>query len=159
MSKLSPATIYLLKSFMPYSKESFLLGFKPATFFYELERKSQVKERTLRSAYYRAIKSGLLIIDDTGKPRLTDNGRAKLRPYKPKSLGKHAKLLVAFDIPESERTKRSHLRALLHELSFKKIQQSVWATNLDCREYLAAEISDNGLEKYVAIFEAVELKT
>lgn len=133
------------------------LAFKPASFFYELEKKSRTKERTLRSAYYRAIKKGLLVIDDTGIPRLTAKGRHKIKPYKPARLAKDACLLVVFDILETERAKRNHLRALLRELSFKKVQQSVWMSRYDHREYLTMELQEYGLEDNVVVYEALKL--
>lgn len=67
-------------------------------------------------------------------------------------------MMVIFDIPENERHKRSHLRALLHELGFKKIQQSVWVSDNECREYLAAEIKNFGLESYVEAYESFRIE-
>lgn len=136
-----------------------MLSFQPSKFFAELERVEKISANTLQTAYYRAIKSGLLILDDNGVPRLTDKGRHRVKLYKPKRLEAGAFLLVVFDVPEDERYKRQHLRDLLKELSFKKIQQSVWATEYDHRDYLKAEIKEYKLEKYVQIFEAVSLKT
>ncbi len=158
MKKLSPSTVYLLKGFLPYSKANLQLTYKPAAFFRELEKLSNSKERTLRSAYYRSIKKGLLIIDDNGIPRLTSRGLRQIDVYKPKVLGKGSFLLITFDIPEADRRKRNHLRALLHELKFKKIQQSVWASRYDHRAYLAAEIADYDLAPYVHVYEAVRLQ-
>jgi len=117
---ISPTTKYVLKAFIPYSKENLKLSFKPRLFFNELEKKTRVKERTLRSAYRRAINKGFIEVDNDNIPRLTKKGRLKLKPYAPSRLGKDAKIVIVFDIPEAERNKRNHLRLLLHELSFKK---------------------------------------
>lgn len=146
-------------SLIPYSKTNVKLVFKPSSFFSELEAKNKVKERTLRSAYYRAIKSGLVSIDDANIPRLTDKGLQMAKPYRPTKLGNDAFLLISFDIPESERFKRVHLRLLLKELSCTKIQQSLWATRYDHRQYILAEIREYGLEEYVNIYESVKLPT
>lgn len=143
---------------MPYTKANLQLAFRPNAFFNELEKLSKVKERTLRSAYYRSIKKGLLVIDEQGVPRLTERGLRQIKKYEPALLGKNSFLLLAFDIPESDRYKRDHLRSLLRELKFEKIQHSVWATRYDHRDYLAAEIADYGLEKYVRVYEAADLK-
>lgn len=155
--RISPTTKYLLKALIPYSKANLELSFKPNTFFNELEKLDNINERTLRSAFYRAQKRGLISVDSGGTPRLTVKGVAATKTYKPTKLRKDAYILLIFDIPESERRKRDHLRALLRELSFKKIQQSVWACRYDHREYLAAEIKEYGLENYVIVYEAARL--
>ncbi len=111
----------------------------------------------MRSAYYRAIKSGLVTMGEDGVPRLTSKGLSKIKQYRPSKLAREAYLVVTFDIPESERSKRDHLRALLRELFFTKIQQSVWASKYDHRQYLAAEIKEFGLDNYVIIYEAAQL--
>lgn len=157
MKRLSPSTKYLLQAFIPYTDANIQLAFKPAAFFDELGKKSKVKERSLRSAYYRAIKSGLLEIDDYGIPRLTNAGRLQIKLYRPKKLPTGAKLMIIFDIPETERYKRNHLRSLLKELSFKKVQQSVWVSQYDHREIVAAEIKEYKLQEYVYLFEALQI--
>ncbi len=143
---------------MPYTKQNLNLAFRPHVFFNDLQKVSDVKRPTIESAYYRAIKSGLIEIDEFGHPRLTDKGRRSIQPYVPKQLSKGAHLLVIFDIPEDLRTARNHLRTLLHELSFEKVQQSVWASRFDHREYIKTEIKEYGLEKYVIVYESVRLK-
>lgn len=157
MRKLSSTTKYVLKALLPYSKQNLKLVFKPGEFFRELESVSKLNRNTVRSAYRRAISSGLIELDDQNIPRLTDKGRALTKPYKPSILGPNAKLLVMFDIPEDERAKRNHLRALLKELSFKKVQQSVWISNYDHRQYLLAELEEYKLSQYVVVYEAAQL--
>ncbi len=157
MARINQSTKYILEAFIPYSRANLQLAFKPATFFRELEKISHTKRRTLQSAYYRAIKRGLLVIDDTGIPRLTTKGRHKVKAYSPSRLSKGACIIVVFDIPESERAKRSHLRALLRELSFTKVQQSVWMSRYDHREYIAMELKEYSLEKNVVVYEALKL--
>jgi len=159
MKKISPVTKYILESMIPYTDANLRLAFKPRSFFYELSKKNKIKEKTVQSAYYRAIRQGLLEMDGRNFPRLTEKGRARVQLFQPSTLPSGARLLVIFDIPESERHKRDHLRTLLRELAFEKIQQSVWATKYDHRDYLAAEIKEYGLLHCVEIFEAVRIET
>lgn len=157
MTKLSPATKYLLEAFIPYTKANLKLVYKPSAFFDEHEKLSRTKQQTLKSAYYRAIKKGLLEVDNHGVPRLTAKGERVIKIYKPAKLPPEACLLVVFDIKEAERFKRNHLRALLRELSFNKVQQSVWMSRYDHREYLAMELKEYGLENSVIVYEALQL--
>lgn len=153
--KQDTALIYILKGLLvPYSDANIKLSFKPNLFFNDLERISNNKKQTIRNAYYKAIKHGLIEIGSDEVPRLTDKGRRKIKPYKPKYLGKAAKLIVIFDIPETEGYKRRHLRLLLRELSFEQIQKSVWGSSYDHRKYLKAEILEYGLDSYVEVYES-----
>lgn len=157
MTKLSPTTKYLLKAFIPYTNANLKLAFKPSMFFRDLSQQKRLKVRSVESAYYRAIKSGLIEMDYRNYPRLTDKGRLQVKRFEPTELPRNAQLIIIFDIPEEERNKRSHLRTLLRELSFVKIQQSVWASRYDHRELINAEVEEYGLEPYVQIYEAVRL--
>jgi Mn-dependent DtxR family transcriptional regulator len=158
VNKPSAPTRYVLESFIPYTKANLLLTFKPSLFFHELEKKSGQKRRSLESAYYRLIDKGLIERDHEGIPRLTDLGRKRAKIYKPTRLKFGAHLLVVFDIPENERRKRRRLRILLQELSFRQIQQSVWETQYDHRDYLRLEISEMNLEEYVRVYEAAHIE-
>lgn len=155
--KYSSVTHYVLSSLVPYTEASLKLSFKPNTFFNDLEKISRIKKDKLRSGYYRAIKQGLLELDDQSIPRLTHKGHKKLRPFKPKKL-KNGQLMIVFDIPEVERWKRRRLRLVLKELSFKQIQKSVWMSDKDCKEYVQAEINEYQLQDYVELFEAQHIK-
>lgn len=149
---------YILKALVPYSSANIKLVFKPASFFKDLEKTSKRKTQTVRNVYYQAQKQGLIKIDKNGMPRLTDKGRAKIGPYKPKLLKGSVRLMVAFDIPEIERWKRRRLRALLKELSFKQIQKSVWTTKYDYQAYVKEEIKELSLQKYVDVYEVHKLQ-
>jgi phenylacetic acid degradation operon negative regulatory protein len=155
--KYSSTTHYVLSSIIPYTEANLKLAFKPNLFFSDLEKLDKIKKEKLRSAYYRAIKQGLLELDDQAIPRLTHKGRKKLRPFRPKKL-KDAQLMVVFDIPEAERWKRYRLRLLLRELSFKQVQKSVWVSDKDCKDYLEAEINEYQLKDCVELFEAKQIK-
>jgi CRISPR-associated endonuclease Cas2 len=125
-------------------------------FFNELEKKSRIDKNTLRSAYHRLVKKGLIIIDGSGTPHLSDRALEMLPLYSPQKL-KNSKLMVIFDIPEEVRFKRRKLRLLLRELRFEKVQQSVWITSYDCIKYLAAEVKDNNLDGYIQIYEVSKI--
>lgn len=150
------STQYILEALIPYSKANMQLVFKPSRFFTELEKLDQVKEQTARTSFYRAIKKGLIELDDQGVPRLTNRGKRRILPFSAPKL-KGAQLMIIFDIPEADRWKRGHLRALLHELSFKQVQKSVWISPHDHRELLKMEIEELGLKKEIRLFEARDL--
>lgn len=152
------ALIYILEGLIPYTAANLKLAFKPNLFFNDLEKISRKKRQTLRNAYYKAQKQGLIGLDHEAIPRLTAKGRKRITPYVPKHHSKGACLMVAFDIPEAERWKRRRLRLLLKELSFTQVQKSLWVSSYDHRDYLAAEIKQYGLEKFVAIYEATRLR-
>lgn len=155
MSKSKSATAYLLEALLPYSDANLKLLYKPKQFFYELERRSNFKKRSLENAFYKLKREGM--IEFTGDvPHLTEQGRAKLQLYNPEKL-QGSCMMVIFDIPEDERLKRQKLRLLLRELKFSHVQHSVWVSDYDSREYLKAEIKDLRLEPYVKIFESHEL--
>jgi CRISPR/Cas system-associated endoribonuclease Cas2 len=128
-------------------------------FFDDLEKLDQIKSRkkAYRSAYYRAIRSKLIEINDAGIPVLTQKGRRKIKPYK-SSMIKGASLLVIFDIPESESFKRRRFRLLLKELKFYQVQKSVWQSSYDHRDHLRAEIADMNLEEYVKVYESAQVE-
>lgn len=157
--KYASATHYILAGLIPYTEANVKLAFKPSAFFNDLEKLDRIKasKRVLENAYYRAIKSGLIIFDDNGMPRLTPKAIRKIKPYKPKKLA-NSNLMIVFDIPESDKYKRNHLRTLLKELSFKQVQKSVWMSEYDTREYLYMEIKQYGLRQFVKIFEARPIK-
>jgi DNA-binding transcriptional regulator PaaX len=149
---------HVLLGLVPYTKPNLMLTFKPNAFFDELERISKKNTHSIRNAYYRAQKQGLIELDAQKIPRLTDKGRAKIQPYKAKVLPGGAQLMIVFDIPEVERQKRRHLRRLLEELSFTQVQKSVWVSPMDYRELLKAEIAQNNLSKYVVVYEVSAIR-
>lgn len=158
MKKPSDSTRYILEGLVPYTKANLLLAFKPSLFFNELEKKAGRKKRSLESAYYRLIKKGLIEVDENRMPRLTEKGRKKTKIYEPTRLKFGAQLMVIFDIPENERSKRRRLRIVLRELSFRQIQQSVWETEYDHREYLRSEIAEMNLQEYVRVYEVAPVE-
>ncbi len=165
MKQLKPTTIHILKGLLPYTQENVLLSFKPSSFFNELESISRkqgshaqrIKASTYRQSYYRAIKKGLININQQGQPSITELGEAQLSIYEPKQLP-GAVLLVIFDIEEREKAKRHELRLLLRMLKFRLIQRSVWSSQYDSREILAKEIQRLGLDDSVVVYEARDIR-
>ncbi|MBW3568628.1 CRISPR-associated endonuclease Cas2 [Candidatus Parcubacteria bacterium] len=147
---------YILAGLIPYTEANVKLTFKPNQFFNDLEKLDRIKinKKAIRSTYYRAVKNGLIEFSANGKnPRLTNKGQSKLMPFSPEKL-ENSSLMVIFDIPEKDRSKRRQLRILLRELAFSQVQKSVWISTFDSREYLKSEIKQNKLENFVQVFEA-----
>lgn len=152
-----PALIYVLRGLLPPTRENVLLSFKPGLFFAELSKVSGYKQKTLEQSFYRARRNGL--ISDDVIPRLTKYGQQKIQPYIAQKLGKNARLLLIYDIPEHMEAERRALKRLLHNLDFELVQQSVWATNIDHRETIRHAIKELGIEGCVQIYESIRLKT
>jgi DNA-binding transcriptional regulator PaaX len=150
------SSLYILKALIPYSRENIKFSFQRNEFFKELSKKQQISEAAVRNSVQRAINKSLIKIDESGIPRLTQKGYRTLAPFTSKKL-RGAKLMVAFDIPESKRRQRDHFRLVLREFYFRPLQKSVWTTNLDCKEYIQTEINQLNLNKEIKIFEAREL--
>lgn len=149
---------YILEALIPYTDANMKLAFKPHLFFNDLERISRYKKQTLRNRYYTAKQHGYFDINkQNGKVRLSQKGIIQLKRYNPQKLGDGARILLVFDVPEVNSWGRKQLRALLRELRFRQVQQSVWETEYDQREYLQQEIVRLGLEDNIIIYEALPL--
>ncbi|MCE7936474.1 hypothetical protein DYH10_01610 [Candidatus Saccharibacteria bacterium CPR2] len=151
------ALTYVLSALIPYTEANLKLAFVPSKFFYDLEKISKRKSKTIKNSYYQAIKRGLVELDREGIPRLTNKGLQKAKIYKPKLLKENVCLMVTFDIPESERWKRRRFRAVLREFRFSQAQKSVWISKYDFRTLLLSEIKELGLEDYIDVYEAHKL--
>lgn len=151
----SSSTLYLLKALIPYTDQNIKLSYKPSLFFNELERLHGKKKIIFRNAFSRAIKRGL-VYDDCGIPRLTEAGVRLLAPYVSKKLP-GAQLMVVFDIPETHKWQRGVFRSVLKEFRFHLVQKSVWVSDLDCREYITAEIKNLKAEDKIKIYEVRQL--
>ena len=154
--KYKSASHYILASLIPYTEANIKLTFLPRRYFSDLAKIDKYKEQTLRNAYYRNVKRGLVELDDQGNPIITSKGLAALMPYRSKTI-EGANLMITFDIPEFERYKRQQLRLLLRQLGFKQVQKSVWVTNKDSRGFIKDEIRRLNLEKEVKLFECKSL--
>jgi CRISPR-associated endonuclease Cas2 len=150
-----PAMIFMLRGLMPYTTENVLLSFKPSTFFYEMSKVSGHSEAAIRNAYYRARRNDLLSGEKI--PRLTEKGLRKIAPYIAKKLGKDARLIVIFDIPEHRVAVRHSFRSLLKSLGFDMVQQSVWVTDMDHKNIILEAIKELRLETCVEVHESLRL--
>lgn len=160
MNKSKPsknsALIFILKGFIPYTEENMLLAFKPTKFFNELEKISKYRKSTLKHAYWRARKDGL--VEVSGKTaKLTDKGIALIKPFTAKKLSNKSRLMVIFDIPEDQGYRRQQFRNILKSWGFEQIQKSVWVTDVDYRGLLKEVIEELEITKFVEIYEGLRL--
>lgn len=157
LSKMS-STHYILSGLIPYTDANVRLAFKPASFFREIAQLQKLSAQTLRNSYGRAVKAGLIELDDAGMPSLTAKGQRRLAPFRALSL-EGAQLMVIFDIPEAESWKRQKFRICLREFRFYQVQKSVWVSDLDCQEYIVESILDLNIKPYVKIYESKIIET
>lgn len=90
--------------------------------------------------------------------RLTDLGmlialRAQMRLCSPCPKGEC--VLVTFDIPETQRSLRLHLRRFLRECGFLPVQKSVWTCDRDVAELFDVFIDRIGARPWVSVFRVV----
>lgn len=155
--KSNTSLSFIIRGLIPYTRENILLSFRPSQFFFELSKQSNKNVETYKSAYYRAINKGYIELGEDGVPRITDKGQKYIKVFEPKKL-KKSKVMVIFDIPESDRWKRSRLRLSLKEYRFVQIQKSVWVSEYDCIDLFKSEIDHLKLKEDVRIFEVSEIK-
>ncbi len=147
---------HILLGLVPYSRENFALVFKPHIFFNELEQISGYSRQTIQSTYYRAHRQGYVKKDSDG-PTLTKEGERLLLPYQAQKLGRGARLVVMFDIPQSSEKGRQAFRRWLKKLGFTMIQQSIWVSEMDYRQALIDMIKELSISEYVELHESVKL--
>ena len=147
------ALAYVLVALIPYSKPNLLLSFKPNLFFRELEKISRYKESTLKAAYRRAQEQEFVKRHEN-IVALTARGRRKVAPFTAEDL-EDGKLMVIFDIPEDQRSKRRQLRQILKEWQFVPVQKSVWLTGKDYKDELVELIKELRINQYVKLYECI----
>ncbi len=146
-----PATIYILKALVPYTKENLRLAYNPSAFFDELERSSGFSRRTLIQSFARAKKQNYISVDTA--PALTLKGRQYVQPFIAQKLP-NGQLMVIFDIPEDFSEQRRQLRILLTRLGFSQVQRSVWVSPNDHVELIKETIRDLRLGDWVQMYES-----
>jgi len=156
MDRKLTGTQYILLALIPYSKPNLQFSFAKRSFFREVALRDKLHEKAAKSGFYRAVKQNLIEEDEHGNFRLTNKGHRRIAPYVARFLP-NSSLMVIFDIPEAERAKRSHMRSLLRELSFKQVQKSVWVSEYDHRSLIKMEIDHLALHNHVEIFECYKL--
>lgn len=97
--------------------------------------------------------------------RLTERGRQKLEFERVRLQLKEQRprwdkrwRMVAFDLPERRRSARNKLRAVMSDVGFVRLQNSVWVYPYDCEEFVAllkAELKI-GKDALYAIVEKIE---
>ncbi len=147
---------YLLMALVPYSRQNLKLAFTPYEFFKELEKVSHARHHSFEVAMSRAKKRGLVEQTKFG-PRLTTKGLASIKPFLGEKLKNSARLMVIFDIPESESVKRRLLRQYLRKFEFEQAQRSVWLTNYDFREEVQQVVHELGVDGYVQLYECARM--
>ncbi|MAF79758.1 hypothetical protein CL629_01630 [bacterium] len=112
------------------------MSYKLLREFAHKRRQKEVKDSVLRTTLYRLRKQGLVVQKD-GKWSITNLGKDFLKRKEKAKIWEHGlydkslrerdkNMIIAFDIPESERRKRDWLRVELRLLGFDPIQKSVW---------------------------------
>ncbi len=142
---------------VPYTRQNFLLAFKPHLFFNELEKQSHYPVHTLRAAYDRARKQKLIGTIDNKTLLLSLEARQKIQPFVAEHLNGGGQLMVIFDIPETNSEQRRKFRLLLRRLDFIQTQQSVWTSPMDHRSIILESIKVNGLSNWAQLYEAARL--
>lgn len=62
--------------------------------------------------------------------------------------------LVIFDIPEKHRKARNLIRFKLKEWGFKRLQDSVWSTKVNCTNEFREYVKDVGISDWVMVVES-----
>jgi len=135
------------------------------------KRRAYERER-YRRFFYKLKQDGLIQekeINDKHMIFLTKKGREKYKKISSKkeeyglSLRQYKKILnkrniiVVFDIPEYQKSKRSWLRGVLKNLDFSLVQKSVWIGRNKIPEDFLEDLRRLELVSYVQIFEVVKL--
>ena len=156
--KYKSSTHYLLSSLVPYTEANLSAVFLPRRFFSDLAKlDKKMSYEKIRNSYYYCLKKGYVIPDEiTGQPIVTKLGLQKIKKLKGNKF-KNEKLLIVFDIPESERFKRRQFRTLLRQLRFNQVQKSVWSSDYDSQKFIEAEVRRLKLKDSVRIFKSVEV--
>lgn len=150
--------IQVLLALVPYTRQNLQLSFSPHRFFNELDRTSGHSRRALSAAYKRAQQRQLVTIRDDKSVQLSLRARQVVQPYVAEKL-QNAHLMVIFDIPEQSSSIRRELRLVLVELKFQQVQKSVWTSQFDHKHILVETVAALGADKWVQIYEAVQIDT
>lgn len=135
------------------------------------QRYGREQNKRLRQRYYsllaRLKKDGLVEKNAKGSIRLTHKGTNtlnKLMSYRSAQpdISLYTKepaeyfVIVAFDIPENERRKRSWLRAALKNLGLKMVQKSFWMGKVKLPEEFINDVHKLRISDYVEIFQVTK---
>jgi len=119
--------------------------------------KRDYSKKYLSNTFTRMKQKGYIVFEGEGRQRrvrLTKKGEQRLESYANKDIvlerpdtwdGKWR--VVIFDIAEKRRFVRDKLRTELHNIGFKKLQQSVWVFPYECEEFIKLLKADQRIGK------------
>jgi len=83
--------------------------------------------------------------------------KLRLKEKKPRQWDRRYRLIM-FDIPEKRRGTREHLRLVMRDIGFLRVQDSAWVFPYDCEEFVALLKADLHIGKDVlyAVIEEIE---
>lgn len=137
--------------------------FGPMTEKHEAEMSRARRARRIRDALKRLQKQCFLEIRRLGDQMeitMTSKGEAACLLEKMRErpeLADDRLLLISFDIPEQERSKRNLFTRELKYAGFQKMHASLWSANKDIKNELRLFLRLVGAEKWIRIYEAREL--
>jgi hypothetical protein len=126
----------------------------------EAEMTEARRRRRIREAIRKLKEQNFIEIREVGNAMeiaMTEKGEAaglldRVRNGRPRRDG--GTLLVSFDIPEQERSKRTVFTRKLRYAGLEKMHASLWATDKDVRGPLEKYIKLLGTGKWVSLYEA-----
>jgi len=116
------------------------------------------KERHNFHSLLSYLKKDGLIEKKGGEWHITEPGKDKLHSYDKYPDSKYTGdtnnnlIIVAFDVPESERYKRDWLRSALKNMGLKMVQQSVWAGKRKLSKKFLDDLHKMNSAQYIDIF-------
>lgn len=123
----------------------------------------EIRGGTLRVTLSRLKKKGLLenkngLWRTTGKGKdYIGNKRKKLQIFsRDKARNRKKDLVIIFDIPEDNRSKRDRLRDMLQMLDFKYLQKSVWIGPSPLPKEFIEYLNQNNILKFIKFFKVKE---
>ncbi|OGJ02382.1 hypothetical protein A3I95_03300 [Candidatus Nomurabacteria bacterium RIFCSPLOWO2_02_FULL_44_12] len=125
-------------------------------------KKIQERKRRLQLFISQMKHDGL--IEETGagtvKLKISRKGELKLKELKNRLPGRHYQkesqkttVIISFDIPEKLRRKRNWLRAVIKNLGFNMVHQSVWIGKVKIPEQFIRDLEELKILEFVEIFE------
>lgn len=139
--------------------------FGPMTEALEAELTAERRARRIREAMRQLERQEFIKIREIGNRMeicLTDKGSAVSlieRMRNRRSRGGGRLLLVSFDIPEQERSRRNLFTRQLRYAGFRKMHASLWSTTKDVTDDLLKLLRLMRAGKWIAVYDASPLST
>ena len=160
-------TDLLIMSRRPYSSGTKIINKRIKEIYPLLFPILSGREKSLKNIIYKLKKDGLIGYETTDRGRsifITQSGKEFVKKLNKNALpvtryyhrdlqetDKSLKIII-FDIPEKERNKRDWLRAVIKNLGFNQLQQSVWVGNKPIPESFLSDLKELKLLNFVEIF-------